>query len=125
MELSNIEGVRWIPDIPSGVGALVLAGSSGRVDSVRAELLARRGVLAESIRWFGGPRQHAGPWKIAIEVFIERVADLARDCGRVVVLGSSFGAEAALLTAHTVLTWPQPSHSLRQMSSGPGSVPTE
>jgi dienelactone hydrolase len=94
--------VRWAPDEPTGVGALVVAGSSGRVDSARAELLAGHGVLAESIRWFGGPGQHDGPWEIPLELFLDRVEDLARDCDRTVVLGVSFGAEAALLTgAHS------------------------
>ena len=101
-ELSGIPGVRWVPGRATGVGALVLAGSSGRVDSPRAELLARHGALAESIRWFGGPGQHEGPWEIPIELFLDRVADLAKDCDRVVVLGTSFGSEAALLTgAHS------------------------
>lgn len=103
MELSDVEGVRWLPDTPTSVGALVLAGSSGRVDSTRAELLARNGVLAESIRWFGGPGQHDGPWEIPLELFLGRVEELAKDCDRVVVFGTSFGAEAALLTgAHSL-----------------------
>lgn len=96
------EGVRWVPEEHRGVGALVIAGSSGRVDSRRAELLAEHGVLAESIRWFGGPGQHEGPWEIPLETFLGRVEDLARDCDRVVLVGTSFGAEAALLTgAHS------------------------
>ncbi len=98
MELTDVEGVRWLPDAPSGIGALVLAGSSGRVDSTRAELLARHGVLAESIRWFGGAGQHDGPWEIPLELFLGRVERLAEECARVLVLGTSFGAEAALLT---------------------------
>jgi hypothetical protein len=98
----GIEGVRWIPAEPTGVGALVLAGSSGRVDAARAELLARRGAVAESIRWFGGPGQHDGPWEIPLELFLARVAGLAEECDRVVLLGTSFGAEAALLAgAHS------------------------
>lgn len=98
VELSDVEGVRWLPEAPTGVGALVLAGSSGRVDSARAELLARHGVVAESVRWFGGPQQHDGPWEIPLELFFERVDGLAQECDRVLVLGSSFGSEAALLT---------------------------
>ncbi|KRB77001.1 hypothetical protein ASE01_09560 [Nocardioides sp. Root190] len=83
-------------------GALVLAGSSGRVDEARVEVLTAAGVVAESMRWFGGPGQHAGPWEIPLEGFLERVADLKRRCDRVVVVGTSFGAEAALLTgAHS------------------------
>lgn len=98
IDLSGVEGGRWVPEAPSGVGALVLAGSSGRIDSTRAELLARHGVIAESIRWFGGPGQHDGPWEIPLELFLGRVAELERDCDRVLLLGTSFGAEAALLT---------------------------
>lgn len=98
VELSGLEGVRWLPDEPSGVGVLVLAGSSGRVDSARAELLTKMGAIAESIRWFGGPGQNDGPWEIPLELFLERVAALRSDCDRVVVMGTSFGAEAALLT---------------------------
>ena len=98
MELSDVEGVRSTPDTPTAVGALVLAGSSGRLDSTRAGLLASQGVLAESIRWFGGAGQHDTPWEIPLELFLGRVEDLAKDCDRVLVLGTSFGAEAALLT---------------------------
>ena len=102
IDLSGVEGERWVPETLSGVGALVLAGSSGRIDSARAELLARQGVIAESIRWFGGPGQHVGPWEIPLGLFIGRIAELKRDCDRVLVLGTSFGAEAALLTGcHT------------------------
>ena len=68
------------------------------MDSDRARVLAEAGVLAESIRWFGGPGQHEGPWEIQLEVFLDRVAQLRTVCDRVIVLGTSFGAEAALLT---------------------------
>lgn len=100
--LSGVEGVRWIPQDPSGTAVLVLAGSSGRIDSARAELLARQGAVAESIRWFGGPGQNEGPWDIPLELFLDRVSDLTRIADRVVVLGTSFGSEAALLVgAHS------------------------
>ena len=100
VELAGVEGVRWVPDSPSGAAALV--GSSGRVDSARGELLARQGVVAESIRWFGGPGQSEGPWDVPLELFLDRVADLSRVSDRVVVIGTSFGSEAALLTgAHS------------------------
>lgn len=98
LELSDPHGVRWVPDAPNGVGALVVGGSSGLVHSARAELLARHGVLAEAIQWFGGPGQPEGPYAVPLETFLDRVDDLARDCDRVVVVGTSFGAEAALLT---------------------------
>lgn len=95
---SDLEGVRCIPDRHSGVGALVLAGSSGRVDIHRARVLSATGTLSESLRWFGGPGQNPGPWEIAVEMFCERVQVLRRQCDRVLVLGTSFGAEGALLT---------------------------
>jgi pimeloyl-ACP methyl ester carboxylesterase len=91
--------VRWTPAAQHGVGALVLGGSSGRVDEQRARLLAENGVVAEAIQWFGGPGQHAGPWEIPLETFAARVDALAGECDRVVVIGLSFGAEAALATA--------------------------
>ncbi|MFI2363625.1 acyl-CoA thioester hydrolase/BAAT C-terminal domain-containing protein [Promicromonospora sp. NPDC019610] len=91
------EGVRFRPDRPNGVGVLVLAGSSGRVDAARARLLAERGALCESIQWFGGPGQNPGPWEIPLEVFLERIDSLAAESDRIVIVGTSFGAEAALL----------------------------
>ncbi len=76
----------------------MLAGSSGRVDSDRARVLASLGVLSESIRWFGGAGQNNGPWEIPLETFCDRVSELRQECDRVLVVGTSFGAEAALLT---------------------------
>lgn len=99
IELSAPVGVRWEPDDHLGVGALVLGGSSGRLDDQRARLLAEQGVLAESIQWFGGPDQHDGPWEIPLETFAARAAALAAECDRVVLVGLSFGAEAALAAA--------------------------
>lgn len=101
-ELTDPIGVRFFPEEAAGTGVLVLAGSSGRVESARAELLSRNGAIAESIRWFGGPGQNPGPWEIPIELFQSRVAALRVECDRVTILGTSFGAEAALITAaHT------------------------
>ena len=99
LSLTGPEGVRWVPSRHVGDGVLVLAGSSGRIDSGRAQLFGEHGCIAESIRWFGGPGQNAGPWEIPIELFLDRIEDLKRDCDRVYVVGSSFGAEAALLAA--------------------------
>lgn len=92
------EVFRVPPSEHSGLGVLTLAGSSGRVDADRARVFARHGALAESIRWFGGPGRPEGPWEIPIEQFQDRVAELRRSCDRVLVAGTSFGAEAALLT---------------------------
>ena len=96
--LDGAQGVRYVPDVHSGVGVLTVAGSSGRVDSDRARLFAEHGALAESVRWFGGPGQSPGPWDVPLELFSARVDELARECDRVIVVGTSFGAEAALLT---------------------------
>jgi len=96
-ELSDPEGVRWVPDVPRGTGVLVLAGSSGRVDVRRAGLFAGLGCVSESIRWFGGPGQHGGPWEIPLETFFDRIDALRTDCDRILVVGTSFGSEAALL----------------------------
>uniref|UniRef100_UPI000A96F827 acyl-CoA thioester hydrolase/BAAT C-terminal domain-containing protein n=1 Tax=Streptomyces scabiei TaxID=1930 RepID=UPI000A96F827 len=94
------EGVLVAPPRGSGAGVLVLAGSSGRVDRERARLLARQGMTALAIRWFGGPGQPPGICEVPLETFTAAV-DLLRAHGaaRVGILGSSKGAEAALLTA--------------------------
>jgi dienelactone hydrolase len=82
-----------------GTGVLVLAGSSGRVERQRADLLARHGALALSIRWFGGPGQRPAPHEVPLETFTEALDRMAPECDRLAVVGVSFGAEAALLTA--------------------------
>lgn len=51
------------------------------------------------MRWFGGEGQRPAPHEVPIELFIEQIEQLRRECDRVVVFGTSFGAEAALLTA--------------------------
>jgi dienelactone hydrolase len=82
------------------VGVLVLAGSSGRVERERARLLARQGMTALAIRWFGGPGQPPGICEVPLETFTAAVDLLrARGAARVGILGASKGAEAALLTA--------------------------
>ncbi|AKT50578.1 acyl-CoA thioester hydrolase/BAAT C-terminal domain-containing protein [Arsenicicoccus sp. oral taxon 190] len=86
------------PDSPNGTGALVLAGSSGRIDTGRVQMLARRGVTALGMRWFGGEGLPRVPLEVPLEVFVQALDELARECDRLVVLGLSYGAEAALLT---------------------------
>ncbi|WP_370246813.1 acyl-CoA thioester hydrolase/BAAT C-terminal domain-containing protein [Nocardioides sp.] len=94
------EIVRWEPvgSRPT-TAALVLAGSSGRVDVDRARVLAELGVTAETLRWFGGPGQPAAPVEVPLEPVLARVADLARAHARTVVVATSFGTELALLVA--------------------------
>jgi len=94
---SNIYWAR--PEDSNGTGALVLAGSSGRLDVGRADVLAARGVTALAVRWFGGPGQPVVPREIPLEIFTEAIDLLASECERIVLMGLSYGAEAALLTA--------------------------
>lgn len=84
---------------PTGAGVLVLAGSSGRVDVEGADVLASAGAIALAIRWFGGERQPSLPCEIPIETFVDAINRLEATCDRIGVLGLSYGAEAALLTA--------------------------
>ncbi|UUN30007.1 acyl-CoA thioester hydrolase/BAAT C-terminal domain-containing protein [Streptomyces sp. FIT100] len=94
------EGVLVIPVGGSDIGVLVLAGSSGRIERERARILARRGMTALSIRWFGGPGQSPGICEIPLETFVTAIDSLrANGAERIGVLGVSKGAEAAMLTA--------------------------
>lgn len=82
----------------SPVGVLVLAGSSGRIETDRCRLLAGAGMTAMSIRWFGGAGQPPGICEIPLETFTAAIDLLiAEGAERVGVLGVSKGAEAALL----------------------------
>ncbi len=94
---SNVHWAR--AEHSNGTGALVLAGSSGRLDAGRAELFASKGSTALALRWFGGASQPAVPCEVPLETFVEAIDLLAAECERIVLIGLSFGAEAALLTA--------------------------
>lgn len=87
------------PERSNGAGALVVAGSSGRLETGRADMLASRGVTALCLRWFGGEGQPMVPCEIPLETFTEAIDMLAGACERIVLIGLSYGAEAALLTA--------------------------
>ncbi|MEJ6554831.1 alpha/beta fold hydrolase [Microbacterium esteraromaticum] len=87
------------PAGPSGTGVLLLAGSSGRVEIGRAQLLAAEGARVRAMRWFGGEGQRPAPHEVPLELFVEQIARLRGSCDRVVVFGTSFGAEAALTVA--------------------------
>lgn len=94
------QNVHWARPVGgASTGVLVLAGSSGRLDTGRAALLARAGATALAVRWFGGPGQPDRPCEIALETFVEALDQLAEECDRLALLGLSYGAEAALLTA--------------------------
>ena len=98
VELVDPPGVLVMPDGPPRAAVLV-RGSSGRVEVGRCRLLAARGVTAASVRWFGGPGQPPGICEVSLEQFapvLDRVADLAP---RLALVGTSKGAEAVLLLA--------------------------
>jgi hypothetical protein len=93
-------GVLAYPGGEDARGAvLVLSGSSGRVEDERVRLLARHGLAAMSFRWFGGSGQPPGICEVALESFTAALDDLAGIGGTLAVIGSSKGAEAALLLA--------------------------
>lgn len=93
---------RFRPTHPCGTGVLCLRGSSGHPDDERAQLLAEHGADAITMRWFGGPGQPRTPADIPLEQFEAAVDLLRRDNERVAVVGTSFGAEAALVTASLI-----------------------
>lgn len=87
------------PTHDRGTGVLVLAGSSGRLDSARAEVLARAGATALALRWFGGAEQPPTPCEVPLEMFVEALDLIAAECDRLAIMGLSYGAEAALSVA--------------------------
>lgn len=96
----GLDGVLWLPDAEPRAAVLVVAGSSGRIDADRARVLAGHGVLAASIRWFGGPGQPPGICEVPLETFTAALDELRRyHPARLAMLGTSKGAEAALLVA--------------------------
>jgi dienelactone hydrolase len=67
---------------------------------VRAGLFAERGVLAIALRWFGGAGQSPGICEIPLEIFAQAIDRLREEgCDRIGFVGTSKGAEAALLVA--------------------------
>ncbi|PRZ40409.1 hypothetical protein CLV47_11744 [Antricoccus suffuscus] len=77
----------------------MLAGSSGRMDTGRADMLGTRGVTTLALRWFDGPGLQQVPREVPLELFLEAVGLLARECDQVALIGLSYGAEASLLAA--------------------------
>ena len=93
------EGLLVRPGDPTGTGVLVIAGSSGALEADRARLLAAHGATALTIRWFGGPGQQPASFEVPLETFTSELDRLSAECDRIAMLGTSFGAEAALLVA--------------------------
>ena len=121
----EVQGRILRPDRRTGLGVLVITGSSGRVDVDRARLFAQRGAVALAQRWWGGQGQEPGINEIPIERFVQGVDQLvAEGCDRIATVGSSYGAVAALLAATKdtridVVIAESPSHVVWQCS-GPG-----
>ncbi|WP_246686944.1 acyl-CoA thioester hydrolase/BAAT C-terminal domain-containing protein [Mesorhizobium sp. B2-4-19] len=81
-------------------GVVVLSGSSGRVDVARARLFAGEGASALALQWFGGEDQVPGICEIPLEIFFAATGHLVGlGYRRIVYVGTSKGAEAALLAA--------------------------
>ena len=97
---TDLQGSILKPAEPTGWGVVVLAGSSGRVDVARAKLLAGLGAVCIALRYFGGERQPPGICEVPLEVFTRATDRLIEEgCERVAYVGTSKGAEAALLIA--------------------------
>ncbi|HEY3847680.1 MAG TPA: acyl-CoA thioester hydrolase/BAAT C-terminal domain-containing protein [Acetobacteraceae bacterium] len=93
-----LQGVLLEPSQRSGIGIVVLGGSSGRVDVARARLFAELGATAIALRWFGGDGQAPGICEVPLESFWPATDRLiAEGCDRIAYVGTSKGAEAALL----------------------------
>ncbi|EGD40695.1 acyl-CoA thioesterase [Nocardioidaceae bacterium Broad-1] len=94
--LTDPEGVLLEPE-GATTGVLVLSGSSGRIETDRCRMLASHGVAAASIRYFRGPGQPGEARLVPLETFDDVLTDLHARYERLVVLGTSWGAQAALL----------------------------
>src|SRR5882672_271895 len=96
----DLQGSILKPAEHTGWGVVVLAGSSGRVDVARATLFAGLGAVCIALRYFGGERQPSGVCEVPLEVFALATDRLTEEaCERVAYVGTSKGAEAALLIA--------------------------
>ncbi|MFE6650376.1 alpha/beta fold hydrolase, partial [Nocardioides sp. NPDC057772] len=71
--------------------------AGARVETDRCRMLASHGVAAASIRYFGGPGQPGEARLMPLETFDDVLGDLHARYERLVVLGTSWGAQAALL----------------------------
>jgi len=92
-------GVLCVPDGGARCAALVLSGSSGRVETDRVRLLAGHGAAAMSLRWFGDAGQPPGVCEVSLETFGPALDRLAALHDHLAIVGTSKGAEAALLLA--------------------------
>jgi hypothetical protein len=95
-----LQGVLLVADSLNEWGIVVLGGSSGRTDVQRASLFASLGIKALALRWFGGEGQIPGICEVPLETFVSAIDELCqRGCQHIAFVGTSKGAEAALLVA--------------------------
>jgi uncharacterized protein len=96
----TVRGTLVAPTSASGLGVIVLHGSSGRQDLERARLFANHGAVGLALQWFGEKDQVPGICEVPLETFFSAVDHLVQvGCDCVALIGTSKGAEAALLTA--------------------------
>jgi uncharacterized protein len=96
----EVQGALLTPELTSGLGVVVLTGSSGRVDVARAGLFAAAGAIALALRWFGGDGQVPVISEVPLETFTRATDTLVKaGCDTILYVGTSRGAEAALLVA--------------------------
>jgi hypothetical protein len=81
----DVQGTLLTPERTTGLGVVVLHGSSGTVDVSRTRHFAATGAIALAIRWFGGNGQvpvisevpletFTGATDLLVEVGCERIA---------------------------------------------------
>jgi uncharacterized protein len=88
----NLQGTLLTPEPRSGLGVVVLSGSSGRVDVGRASLFAATGAVGLALRWFGGAGQTPSICTVPLETFTPATDKLVEmGCGTVVYVGTSKG----------------------------------
>jgi dienelactone hydrolase len=96
-----VHGTLFLPDRPSA-NVLVIGGSGGSEPSYAGEALARSGIGALSVAYFGRPGLPVQLRDIALEYFLAGLRVLEESVAPgvpLVVLGMSRGSEAAMLTA--------------------------
>jgi dienelactone hydrolase len=85
---------------------IVLGGSEGGYDDLRASMLASRGFATMTIAYFGVPGTPAELFEVPVEVVERGLAWAARhpriDSARVAIMGTSKGAELALVSASRI-----------------------
>lgn len=96
------KGVVFVPDLPSDRLVVVLPGSGGGIPDGYAQRLAERGLIAFALAYFGVEGLPSALEEVPVEI-VEGGISLCRsrfgNDGRVGILGSSKGAELALLVA--------------------------